>query len=67
VEHVSDHDLERYYLGIVNEEGQIAMIEEHLLICARCIAAAEEVIDYVDMIRAVCRGRVNTNEVGRDR
>ena len=31
-EHISDHDLERYYLGIVAEEEEVAQLEVHMLI-----------------------------------
>ena len=50
IEHVSDHDLERYYLGMVTEAELIAL-EEHLLWCHSCVARAEETQSYVDLIR----------------
>jgi anti-sigma factor RsiW len=50
--HISDHDLERYYLGMVREEAELAPLEEHLLACPACVARAEETQDYVDAIRA---------------
>ena len=49
--HLSDHDLERFHLGMVNAEGEAAVIEEHLLWCSLCIEAAEEAAEYVDLIR----------------
>lgn len=49
--HISDHDLERFHLGMVKDEAELAMIEEHLLICSRCIDAAEVTAQYVDTIR----------------
>ena len=48
--HISDHDLERYHLGMVTDE--LPALEEHLLRCADCIRRAEETADYVDAIRA---------------
>ena len=30
---ISDHDLERYHLGMVKDEAELASIEEHLLWC----------------------------------
>jgi len=55
--HISDHDLERYYLGMVKEETELATLEEHLLGCAECVARAEAVQGYVDAIRAgIIRG-----------
>ncbi len=50
-EHISDHDLERYYLGMVTDEEKLAPLEEHLLCCAWCIERAEQTQDYVDAMR----------------
>ena len=52
MEHLSDHDLERYHLGMVKEESELAPFEEHLLGCAACAKRAEESAQYVDTIRA---------------
>jgi len=30
--HISDHDLERYLLGMVTQEEKLAPLEEHLLV-----------------------------------
>lgn len=49
--HISDHDLERYYLGMVTAEEELAPLEEHLLACSSCVARAEETQDYVDDVR----------------
>lgn len=51
IRHFSDHDLERYYLGMLTEEEELARIEEHLLWCATCLARAEQAQDYVDAVR----------------
>jgi hypothetical protein len=51
VPHISDHDLERYYLGMVTDEAELASIEEHFLACPDCIERAEETQKYVDAIR----------------
>ena len=50
-EHISGHDLERYYLGMVCDEEELAHLEEHLLWCTSCVERAEETQDYVDAIR----------------
>jgi len=47
-EHISDHDLERYYLGMVTDEDALAPLEEHILSCAWCAERAEETQEYVD-------------------
>jgi hypothetical protein len=53
MKHISDHDLERYYLGMVPKDSpEKAALEEHLLACAECVARAEESDVYVDAIRA---------------
>ena len=36
MEHISDHDLERYHLGMVTDEEELAAIEEHYLGCPEC-------------------------------
>ena len=52
IEHLSDHDLERYYLGMVTAEEELATLEEHLLWCHPCIERAQEAENYVDLVRA---------------
>ena len=50
--HIADHDLERYHLGMVEDEADLAPLEEHLLWCSKCVERAEESADYVDALRA---------------
>ena len=50
-EHISDHDLERYYLGMVTDEAELAPLEEHLLWCSWCMERAKEAQNYVDAMR----------------
>jgi len=51
MEHLTDHDLERYHLGMVLDESELAEIEEHFLGCPECAARAEEAAGYVDALR----------------
>jgi hypothetical protein len=51
MEHIFDHDLERYHLGMLKDEAELAPFEEHLFACAGCAERAEEAADYVDAIR----------------
>lgn len=51
-QHMSDHDLERYYLGMVKDEAELASVEEHLLACRDCAERAESTQDYVDALRS---------------
>ncbi len=46
--HLSDHDLERYYLRMVTGEQELATLEEHILGCPECA----EVQEYVEIMRA---------------
>jgi len=50
--HVSDHDLERYHLGMVTDGDELATLEQHYLACPECATRAEEAAEYVDRIRA---------------
>jgi hypothetical protein len=49
--HLTDHDLERYHLGMVKDEAELAALEEHILGCAECADRAEASADYVDLMR----------------
>ena len=42
MDHLDDHDLERYHLGMIRYEAELAPLEEHLLACAECTERAEE-------------------------
>ena len=52
VNHISDHGLERYHLGMVKDEAELAPLEEHLLVCPDCVERVESTQDYVDALRA---------------
>jgi hypothetical protein len=51
-QHIADVDLERYHLGMVKDEAELAPLEEHLLACEACAERAEEAAAYVDALRA---------------
>jgi len=53
--HISDDDLERYAMGAVEDEGELAALEEHLLMCDECIDRAERTDRYVEAMRAALR------------
>jgi hypothetical protein len=67
MEHISDHDLERYHLGMVAEnEEELARLEEHLLWCNKCINSAEASARYVDAMRVgAILGRFDNNVTSR--
>jgi hypothetical protein len=50
--HIDDHDLERYHLGMVKNEAELAVLEGHLLWCGACVYRAEAAARYVDTVRA---------------
>jgi len=62
--HVSVHDAERYYLGMVTEDEELAPLEEHLLWCHGCLDLVQETEDYVDTSRVAL---LNMSEMQRVR
>jgi hypothetical protein len=56
---ISDHDLERCYLGMIVDERDLVVLEEHLIMCAECVERAQASDAYVDQIRAtICSSAV---------
>ncbi len=51
-DHISDETLERYCLGMIVAEAELAPLEEHLLTCASCVDRMEEEQRYIDTMRA---------------
>jgi hypothetical protein len=49
--HISEHDLERYQLDIM-EEPELATIEEHLLWCQECLDRAEAIERFTALLHA---------------
>lgn len=49
--HLDDHDLERYYLGQIENEAELAPLEEHYLGCPCCAARAEQIEEDVEALR----------------
>jgi hypothetical protein len=56
--HISDDDMERYLLGMVTREYELARLEEHLLVCGQCLERAERDEAYLKTIRAALEGRL---------
>jgi hypothetical protein len=42
-------------MGIIKDEGELAVLEEHLLVCGWCIEWAEKNQGYVEAMRAALR------------
>lgn len=49
--HLSDTDLERYCLGMIQEGPELDAMEEHLLICGECVDRAQDSDAYTEAIR----------------
>jgi len=56
--HLSDDDLERYAMGAVKDEGELAALEGHLLVCGQCIQRAEREQENIKTIRAALEVRL---------
>ena len=48
--HIPDHYLVRYHLGMVVDE-KLAALKEHLLACPDCVTRAEKTAEYIDAVR----------------
>jgi hypothetical protein len=57
-DHIAEDYMERYLLGKVTQEEELALLEEHLLKCGQCIERAEENKEYVKTIRAALECRL---------
>ena len=53
--HISDDDLERYAMGAVKDEGELAALEVHLLPCGWCIERAENTEGHIETMRVALR------------
>ena len=54
--HISEHDLERFVLGMVKDEAELELLEQHLLVCAECIDRADETFHYVGTMKRGLKG-----------
>ena len=52
VTHPSEDSLERYAMGVIRDESELATLEEHLLACPACAARAEYWDRYVWSVRS---------------
>ena len=53
--HISEHQLERFILGLVRDDAELERVEGHLLVCAECIDRADEAQDYIQTMRGALR------------
>ena len=52
---ISDDDLERYAMGAVKDEAELAALEEHLLAFGECIVRAENAEVYNATMRTALK------------
>jgi hypothetical protein len=52
IRHLSDSDLERYCLGMIQEGPELDALEDHLLISGECVDRAQTSDAYIEGIRA---------------
>ena len=51
IHHIPDRDLERYHLGRI-DGPELAVVEEHLLLCPKCQVKLSETQRYIEAVRA---------------
>jgi hypothetical protein len=57
-DHISDDDLERLIMGRITDEAELAPLEEHLLVCAECIARGSGTLQFMKAMRAALGRKV---------
>lgn len=64
MEHICDHDLERYRLRMITGETELAPLEEHLLTCALCLDRLAETERYLRAMRSAAL-RIRSEDAAR--
>jgi len=66
-QHPSEEVLERYLFGSIPEQ-ELEQVEEHLLVCHTCVAAAEQLLSFVKSLRSSLEPaqKPKTRAAGRD-
>ena len=54
-DHIGDDALELYALGRLTDEGQLAVVEKHLLVCEACRERLRAENEFVRLLRAALR------------
>lgn len=49
--HLSDDDLERYLMGQIPDDAELAQVEEHVIACVACQKRAEAMGDYITAMK----------------
>ena len=65
--HISDDDLERFTLGTITDEAELAPLEEHLLVCGECIRRAEENEGFAEAVRAALKLTTGAGRRGKSK
>lgn len=62
--HLTADELELYSLGMVKDNGQLARLEEHLLVCEYCVDRATQMDDWVTAMKSALRAEPQGMEDG---
>lgn len=50
-DHITDHDLEFYYLGMLRSSTDVMRLQEHLAACHQCVRRAITTADYIEAMQ----------------
>lgn len=50
-DHITDHDLELYYLGMLRSSTDVMRLQEHLATCRQCVRQAISTADYIETLQ----------------
>ncbi len=64
--HITDEALESYCLGLLDQETDVAAVEEHLLYCGYCQSRLENTQKYVDAAKAAAERLNEAKPPGKD-
>ena len=60
--HISDNSLERYLLGHIPDEVELARVEEHVIACVACQKRAEAMGDYITAMKGALKKAIAESE-----
>lgn len=50
-DHITNHDLELYYLGMLRSSTSVMRLQEHLATCPQCVRRAITTADYIESMQ----------------
>jgi hypothetical protein len=63
--HPSQHDLERYCLGDMRHDSEIARVKAHCAICFRCACIADRMFDMIEAASLAATAQCPDSTAGR--